>query len=272
MIRKECAKPFAVRGRQIGGKQPLICLPLVAATENELCEEAKECLTLAPDMLEWRVDFFAAAHDLQAVMAALAALRRELGDVPLIFTCRDVAEGGERQLDSVHRFHLLMTALTSGQCDLLDVELAVGEETITALRSAAAATGTGLILSYHDFASTPDEAAIFAKLRQARDYGASVAKVAVTPKKAEDLLALFAATCRARREFDLPLITIAMGRDGQLSRIAGGLFGSDITFAVGTSASAPGQISIAKLREAMQLLYSMPGIQAKRSAQKEKRG
>jgi len=257
MIRKECAKPFAVRGRLVGGKQPLICLPLMAATEDELREEARACLALAPDMLEWRVDFFAAAHDLQAVMAALAALRHEIGDVPLIFTCRDAAEGGERQLDAAHRFRLLMTVLTSCRCDLLDVELAVGEETIAALRSAAAATGTGLILSFHDFAATPDEAAIFAKLRQARDYGASVAKVAVTPKNAEDMLALFAATSRARRELDLPLITIAMGRDGQLSRIAGGLFGSDITFAVGTGASAPGQISIGKLREAMELLYSV---------------
>ncbi|HBT97848.1 MAG TPA: type I 3-dehydroquinate dehydratase, partial [Desulfobulbaceae bacterium] len=223
MIRQECAKPFAVRGRLIGGKRPLICLPLVAATEHKLCEVARKCLALAPDMLEWRVDFFAAADDIQAVALALAALRRELGDVPLIFTCRDATEGGERRLDSAYRFRLLMMALTSGQCDLIDAELAMGEQTIAALQSVAAATGAGLLLSFHDFTTTPDEAAIFAKLRQARDYGANVAKVAVTPKKAEDLLALFAATCRARRELDLPLVTIAMGRDGRLSRIAGGL-------------------------------------------------
>ncbi|HBT96405.1 MAG TPA: type I 3-dehydroquinate dehydratase, partial [Desulfobulbaceae bacterium] len=67
-----------------------------------------------------------------------------------------------------------------------------------------------------------------------------------------------AATCRARRELDLPLVTIAMGRDGRLSRIAGGLFGSDITFAAGFGASAPGQITTHKLREAMKLLYLAP--------------
>jgi len=258
MIRTECAKPLAVRGRLIGGKRPLICLPLVAATEDYLCQAARKCLALAPDLLEWRVDFFTAVDDLEAVVAALAALRRELGDVPLIFTCRDVAEGGARRLDAAYRLRLAAMALISGQCDLLDVELAVGEEAIAALRPLAAASGVGLILSYHDFTATPDETAIFAKLRQARDSGAHIAKVAVTPQKAEDLLALFAATCRARRELDLPLVTIAMGDDGRLSRIAGGLFGSDITFAAGTETSAPGQIAAGTLREAMQLLGLAP--------------
>ncbi|MDR0477533.1 MAG: type I 3-dehydroquinate dehydratase [Desulfobulbaceae bacterium] len=258
MIRKECAKPFAARGRLIGGKRPLICVPLMAGTADALCQEADKCLALQPDILEWRVDFFTAADDLAAVAAALAALRRVVGDTPLIFTCRDAVEGGARPLSVSHRFRLMMMALTSGQCDLLDAELAMGEKMIAALSSVAAATGVGLILSFHDFAATADEAAIFAKLKRARDLGAAVAKVAVTPKKAEDLLTLFAATCRARRELDIPLITMAMGRDGRISRIAGGLFGSDITFAAGRGASAPGQIAARKLREAMKLLYPAP--------------
>ena len=255
MIRKQCAKPFAARGRLIGGKRPLICLPLTAATEDALCQEASKCLVFKPDILEWRVDFFTAADDLPAVTAALAALRQAVGDTPLIFTCRDAAEGGARPLTVSHRFRLMMMALTSGHCDLLDAELAMGEKIIAALAPVAAATGPGLILSFHDFTATPTEAAIFAKLKQARDLGAAVAKVAVTPKKAEDLLALFAATCRARQELAMPVITMAMGRDGRISRIAGGLFGSDVTFATGRGVSAPGQIPVQKLREAMKLLY-----------------
>jgi len=258
MIRKECAKPWVARGRRIGGKRPLICLPLTAATEESLCQEADKCLVFAPDILEWRVDFFTAAADIAAVAAGLAALRAAAGDTPLIFTCRDAAEGGTRNLTASHRFRLMMMALTSGHCDLLDAELAMGEGMIAALAPVAAATGTGLILSFHDFAATPDAAAIFAKLKQARDLGAAIAKVAVTPKKAEDIVALFAATCQARHELALPLITVAMGRDGRISRIAGGLFGSDVTFAAGRGASAPGQLPIRKLREAMKLLYPTP--------------
>jgi len=258
MMRKECEKPFAARGQVIGGKRPLICVPLTAATEDGLRQDAKKCASLAPDMIEWRVDFFAAADDLPAVAAALAALRGELRDIPLLFTCRDAAEGGARPLAEAHRFRLWMMALTSGQCDLLDVELAVGEQSIATLRPVAVAARVGLILSWHDFSATPDEEAIFAKLARAADLGANIAKVAVTPKRPEDILALFAATCRARQRLGIPLVTIAMGDDGRISRLAGGLFGSDITFAAGKGTSAPGQIAVEKLREAMKLLYPTP--------------
>jgi len=40
-----------------------------------------------------------------------------------------------------------------------------------------------------------------------------------------------------------------------VTRVAGGLFGSDLTFAIGQEASAPGQIPIADLRQAMSVLY-----------------
>jgi 3-dehydroquinate dehydratase I len=52
-------------------------------------------------------------------------------------------------------------------------------------------------------------------------------------------------------------VTMAMGALGGISRIAGGLFGSDITFAMGEDASAPGQIPIDRLRQAMEVVYSI---------------
>ncbi|MDR3090433.1 MAG: type I 3-dehydroquinate dehydratase [Desulfobulbaceae bacterium] len=255
MMRKECAKPLAVRGLMIGGKRPLVCLPLVAATEDDLVRAARKCLALMPDLLEWRVDWFAAFADARKVMAALARLRAEVDDLPLIFTCRDEKEGGARPITFDQRFSLMVSALASGMCDLLDVELAAGEQTIAALAAVAQATSTRLIISCHDFTATPDAATIVSWLRRARDLGGDVAKAAVTPQQPEDILTLLSATCKARQELEIPLITMAMGRDGRISRLAGGLFGSDVTFAAGVGASAPGQIRIGPLREAMRLLY-----------------
>ena len=48
---------------------------------------------------------------------------------------------------------------------------------------------------------------------------------------------------------------VAMGAEGGVTRLAGGLFGTDITFAIGKTASAPGQIPIGPLRQAMAVLY-----------------
>jgi len=49
---------------------------------------------------------------------------------------------------------------------------------------------------------------------------------------------------------------MSMGPEGAVTRLAGGLFGSDITFAVGLQESAPGQIPIKELKRGMAPLYS----------------
>ena len=86
--------------------------------------------------------------------------------------------------------------------------------------------------------------------------GAHIAKAAVMPNSQRDVLVLLNATLKARTEaLQIPIITMSMGKLGIVTRIAGGLFGSDITFAAGKEASSPGQIPIGKLRAAMATLY-----------------
>jgi 3-dehydroquinate dehydratase-1 len=50
---------------------------------------------------------------------------------------------------------------------------------------------------------------------------------------------------------------MSMGEQGAVTRLAGGLFGSDITFAVGKASSAPGQIPIAEMRAGMAVLFGI---------------
>ena len=77
------------------------------------------------------------------------------------------------------------------------------------------------------------------------------------PENYEDVLTVLSATNKARNEtVQIPIVTMSMGLKGAVSRLAGGLFGSDITFANGMQASAPGQIPIEGLRTAMALLYN----------------
>jgi 3-dehydroquinate dehydratase-1 len=45
-----------------------------------------------------------------------------------------------------------------------------------------------------------------------------------------------------------------MGSMGIISRIAGGFFGSDVTFAAGKVSSAPGQIRIEELRNIIRIM------------------
>lgn len=68
--------------------------------------------------------------------------------------------------------------------------------------------------------------------------------IAVMAHSPEDALAVMSATAKMRHYHSArPMLTMAMGRAGVLTRITGEGFGSDMTFAsVGGKASAPGQI------------------------------
>ena len=245
-----------VRGKTIGGLEPLICLPLLASTRAELLRNAKEVLRLTPDLVEWRVDGFDQAQNIDDSLVVLDDLRQEIGSLPLIFTCRIDSEGGIQPFSRNTRLNLILKSIETGFVDLIDIELINDAEFIDTIVAKAKQNEVKVILSYHDFEKTPDEEFILERFLSAQTLDADIAKVAVMPKSIKDVLTLLNATFKARSgELKIPLITMSMGAQGIVTRLAGGLFGSDITFAVGKNASAPGQIPIEDLRKVLAILY-----------------
>ena len=255
-MRRQSDIKVRVKNKVIGGPDLLICIPLLAAQTSDLFKEAAAIKQLAPDLLEWRIDGYDEVADLNQSLGTLAQLRRQFRDMPLIFTCRTHSEGGLKKLAGNQRQRLITSAIASGNLDMVDIELSNHTDFVQAIMETAGTYGVRVILSYHNFEITPDEAFIFDTLFKARDLGADIAKVAVTPREYEDVLTLLSATLKARRQgLKIPAITMSMGPRGRLSRLAGGLFGSDITFASGTTLSAPGQIPVEFLRKGMAALY-----------------
>ncbi len=254
-MRPESKKPVIIRGRVLGGPTPLVCLPLVAGDKNLLIEQARFNAALEPDVIEWRVDSFERVESLVEMVEALRALRKEIGEIPLIFTCRYINEGGFKEIPQAKRKEIIFEAVRSGEVDIIDFEISNGEKLVAEIKEEVHKAGAKLILSYHNFQYTPDEEFIYKKLLEARDLGADIAKLAIMPQNYRDVLNLLSATLRAREEaLDIPIITMAMGEMGKITRIAGGFFGSDLTFAVGKESSAPGQVPVADLRSVWKVL------------------
>lgn len=255
-MRQQSKITVDIRGTVIGGTHLCICLPLVAVTLEELLSEGKEMAGLSPDLLEWRVDAFSAVPDTGKCLDALQQLRKTIGDIPLIFTCRSELEGGLQNISQQKKQKLILAAMASGAVDLVDVELASGDAFLDAIIAGAKNADVKLILSHHNFSSTPEEAFICEVLVKEQERGADIAKIAVMPQCYEDVLTLLSATntCRTGK-VQVPMISISMGDKGGVSRLAGGLFGSDVTFAAGRERSAPGQLSIDALRTGMALIY-----------------
>ncbi|HEV2686054.1 MAG TPA: type I 3-dehydroquinate dehydratase, partial [Actinomycetota bacterium] len=140
-------------------------------------------------------------------------------------------------------------AVCAARCvDVIDYELSQPSEAFERLRAASRRHEMAMVASYHNFRSTPAIEVLLAKFREAQTRGADVGKVAVMPESPADVLTLLAATYQASASIEIPLISMSMGGYGSVSRMIGGVFGSALTFAVGKSSSAPGQIPIEELR------------------------
>jgi 3-dehydroquinate dehydratase-1 len=67
---------------------------------------------------------------------------------------------------------------------------------------------------------------------------------------------LLEATLEMKEQYaDRPLITMSMARDGVISRVAGEIFGSDVTFGSVGKASAPGQLPSEELGQVLAILH-----------------
>ena len=243
-------KPIQVNGKPLaGGALPVIITPLVGATREAILDEVAAIVPKAPDLLEWRIDFFAAIGDVDAVIATALAIRQAAGGIPVLLTRRNVTEGGVPIAIAEAQVVAMYVAACQARCvELIDYELSNAPADLKTLRDVSAANGVTMIMSYHNFQQTPDAATLDSKFAAAEKLGADVAKVAVMPQNEQDVLALLAATDRARQTIAIPLISMSMGGVGSLSRIMGWVYGSAATFAVGKSSSAPGQIAIEDLR------------------------
>jgi 3-dehydroquinate dehydratase I len=256
-------KRIELAGQAIaGGKLPLVCAPLVGATRDALLEEAAVVAAKAPDVVEWRVDFFRAIAAAEEVVATARDLKRIVGERPLLFTRRSAAEGGRAVAIPEAQVVDLYAAVCAARCvDLVDYELGNPAASLARVREASRAEGIALVASFHDFAGTPPAEVLREKLAAMERAGADVAKVAVMPRGLDDVLTLLAATLQADRELRIPVITMAMGPEGALTRVAGWMFGSTLTFAVGRGSSAPGQIAIDELRAAVDILKRALGAE-----------
>lgn len=247
--------PIIIKGRYIGGRRPLICVPLVAKRKEELIEEAREILVKEPDLVEWRVDYFEDVDDIKKVVKILEKIHNILSDYPIVFTCRRIEEGGYKEIASSKRNNLMEAVINAKLVDIVDIELINDIDIIREIIKKAHENHIRVIISNHDFDNTPSKEVIIDRLIKAQEYGGDIAKIAVMPRNERDVLTLLEATLEAREKYlDIPLVTMSMSKKGVISRIAGGLFGSAITFAAGRETSAPGQIAIDELRRAIDII------------------
>lgn len=245
-----------IRKLELGTGRPAICIPVAGRNKEEIDLRIQECTEAKPDLAEWRADWFEDALDEERLWRMLDHIREELGDLPLLVTLRTKKEGGEMEADAQEYERFLYRVLASGQADMIDIELSAGEELLRHVCVSAHRTGMLVTASSHDFSGTPSGEEIVKRLCRMQECGADVLKLAAMPKTPGDVLTLLAATWEMKEKHARqPVVTMSMGKLGAVSRLSGEIFGSAMTFGTAGTASAPGQIGVRKLREAMDILH-----------------
>lgn len=235
---------------------PKICVPIVGQSIDELVQECRYIQGKPFDIIELRIDWFQQVRSLEAVQKALQVIRREIGRTALLFTFRTKSEGGETDLPEAAYFELNQFAVQTGLVDAIDLELFRSRRGIEETLSMARQYKVAVIMSNHDFQKTPSYEEITNRLLTMKTLGADVAKLACMPHTPKDVLTLLAATEAVKAQYpDEPLITMAMGKLGVISRISGETFGSALTFGSAKKASAPGQLEITVLQQILQALH-----------------
>lgn len=231
--------------RQIIGKgRPLVCVPVVEIEEDEIYKAAESAVKQGAEVLEWRMDWFGQTDCWNRVEKILHRLQEICGNVILLCTFRSKPQGGERDISREEYLELLRNVAGSRKADLLDVEVPELLEPSAVIQKLHD-MGQYVIGSSHYFSHTPTMLEMKQELAGMQQAGADIGKLAVMPQSPLDVLHLLEATAqRKEEEPDYPLVTMAMGGLGVISRVSGQIFGSCMTFASVGKTSAPGQLPL----------------------------
>lgn len=234
-------KSLSIGGITSTAKKPLIAVPLLLTDETMIHDVLTDPRLLGADVLEWRID---AWREIQTLTDKLIGQIVRESVKPLILTWRTAAEGGQRvyQADDYRRVYL---AGLHAQVAAIDVEIdLLTQQTDVLMR--ARAQNIPVIGSRHDW-HFPDQ--LQSRLTSLIDQPVDVLKYAVAVEQVEQAQQLLACTKEASQLTDKPFITMAMGDAGQITRIQGIRYGSQLTFAQIGQASAPGQLTLEIIRD-----------------------
>ncbi|KAL2563369.1 hypothetical protein GLYMA_20G230300v4 [Glycine max] len=225
-------------GSGVRRNSTLICASTSAESVEEMVFEMVKGKELGADLVEARLDFLNDFHPTQHLPSLIN--NRPL---PILITYRPIWEGGEYDGDESQRQDALRLAIELGS-EFVDVELKVADEFYKSI-GGKKAESVKIIVSSHNLESTPSVEEIGNLAARIQATGADVVKIATTALDITDCARLFQVLVHSQ----VPMIGIAMGEKGFISRVLCAKFGGFLTFGSieAGAISAPGQTTIKEL-------------------------
>ncbi len=233
-----------------------ICVPIVGPTVEDILSQVQEAVQAKLDLIELRPDMWMKGSHLHeeeyipTIVNLVEDLHYRYKKMPILFTWRTLAEGGETPLSSKNYQNLLQVVVDQNLVQAIDVELFAYTDRIGQIIKEAHHQNIQTVMSYHNFQSTPKLEILHGYAERMISAGASVIKFALMPTTSDDVLSVLQFTKELTQRYpQLPRITMSMGQLGQMTRTCGNVFGNCLTFGTLGQASAPGQVDVNLLQQ-----------------------
>lgn len=235
---------FFKRAKKETTKRPKICLSLNCKTVEDLIEEIQEFIEYA-DLVEWCVDETEGSEEYtrEEFIHKLLLVKSFCQNKPLIIDYKKDEEIGNK----IQRWAL-------GYADIIDVDADNSE--VLKLVKEARRKKTKTLISHHVFDGMPAKDEIATQFVRMEKTNGDILKIACYAESELDTYAVLeAAGAYTQLKDHKPIVAIAMGEEGQASRICAGDFGSSISYACGSKPTAPGQFNARDLHKYLNTYY-----------------
>jgi len=229
------------------GKIKLGQIPRIAVSIADT-ENAKTIKSKSIDLLELRVDRFQKINP--AYVSEVIKSRKKIGP-PLILTIRNKKEGGDKSIPDRIRLQLFNIAIPL--VNAVDIEL--NSAILNQVIKIAHKFKKVIIISYHNFKTTPNIKALETITSKAKRKGADIVKIATKANDKKDIIRLLEFTLRHKEK---NLISISLGNIGAISRLYFPAMGSLLTYAYLDKPFGLGQLPLDILQKQLRLYY--PGF------------
>ena len=240
----------------IQGDRCGICVPIEGPSIEDILSQVQGAVQAKVDLIELRPDMWMKGSHLHeeeyipTIVNLVEDLHYRYKKMPILFTWRTLAEGGDTYLTNENYCKLLQAIVDQNVVQAIDVELFAYTDTMGKIIKEVHQQGIQTVMSYHNFHKTLDRDTLHLYAEQMISAGASVIKFALMPTTNEDVLSVLQFTKELTERYpQLPRITMSMGKLGQMTRTCGHVFGNCLTFGILGQASAPGQVEVAVLKQ-----------------------
>jgi 3-dehydroquinate dehydratase I len=199
-------------------------------------EKIMEIMAYGANLLEMRIDCL--TPPVESIVHYLDSLGKVVS-LPKIGTVR------ENEWTAKNRVAIFKEILPYVDC----IDLELGTPISAEVQNIA--QGKTIIISEHDYEKTPDNAALNDIVKRSIDQGADIVKIATMATTLDDVRRLMWFTEQCNK----PIVSIAMGPLGTVSRVIAPLFGSLFTYGYVEKPVAPGQLSAMKIIDKIKLFF-----------------